>query len=90
MLALIDAAATMTEQTLGRVRNLSLMLHPPQLETLGLEDYFGPRNLLLIEWGEKFPRLVRECDIEIAMERVGENDRRIRVIFPRKDNPSRV
>ena len=37
LLGLIDAAGALTEQTLGRVRNLSLMLHPPQLETLGLE-----------------------------------------------------
>lgn len=35
-LALIDSAASMTERTLGRVRSLSLLLHPPQLETLGL------------------------------------------------------
>ncbi|WKB56094.1 sensor histidine kinase [Eleftheria terrae] len=37
LLALIGSAATMTESTLGRVRSLSLLLHPPQLETLGLE-----------------------------------------------------
>lgn len=35
--ALIDSAAAMTERTLGRVRSLSLLLHPPQLDTLGLE-----------------------------------------------------
>ena len=35
-LKLIDSAAGLTERTLGRVRSLSLLLHPPQLETLGL------------------------------------------------------
>lgn len=35
-LHLIDSAASLTERTLGRVRSLSLLLHPPQLETLGL------------------------------------------------------
>ncbi|MGE1135123.1 hypothetical protein, partial [Bacillus velezensis] len=35
-LALIDSAAGMTERTLARVRSLSLQLHPPQLDTLGL------------------------------------------------------
>jgi len=35
-LTLIDSAASLTERTLGRVRSLSLLLHPPQLETLGL------------------------------------------------------
>lgn len=37
LLTMIKRAASMTELTLGRVRNLSLLLHPPQLETLGLE-----------------------------------------------------
>ncbi|RZL37230.1 MAG: hypothetical protein EOP35_09195 [Rubrivivax sp.] len=36
VLTLIDSAASMTERTLGSVRSLSLMLHPPQLDTLGL------------------------------------------------------
>jgi len=50
-----------------------------QLETLGLDDLRGEDSVLLIEWGEKFPRLVRERDVEIALERVGESGRRIRV-----------
>lgn len=53
---------------------------PRQLETLGLDDLIGEKSVLLIEWGEKFARFVRERDVEIAMERVGENDRRVRVI----------
>jgi len=48
-----------------------------ELETLGLDDLSGARNVLLIEWGEKFPRFVRERDVEIVIERLGENDRRI-------------
>ncbi len=51
-----------------------------QLETLGLDDLRGEDSVLLIEWGEKFPRLVRERDVEIALERVGENGRRI-IVF---------
>lgn len=35
-LALINSAASLTESTLGRVRSLALLLHPPQLATLGL------------------------------------------------------
>ena len=53
---------------------------PRQLETLGLDDLIAPDNVLLIEWGEKFPRFVRERDVEIALERVGESERRVRVI----------
>jgi tRNA A37 threonylcarbamoyladenosine biosynthesis protein TsaE len=35
---------------------------------------------LLIEWGEKFPRFLRERDVEISLERDEESGRRIRII----------
>ena len=52
---------------------------PRELETLALDDLRSDKSILLIEWGEKFPRLLRERDVEIALEREGENVRRIRV-----------
>ncbi len=52
---------------------------PRELETLGLDDLPSEDSILLIEWGEKFPRLVRERDVEISLEREGESRRRIRV-----------
>jgi tRNA threonylcarbamoyladenosine biosynthesis protein TsaE len=52
---------------------------PRELETLGLDDLIGENSVVLIEWGEKFPRLERECDVEIALERTCENERRITV-----------
>ena len=48
-----------------------------ELETLGLDDLLAPNCILLIEWGEKFPRLQREQTLEIALERVAETERRI-------------
>ena len=51
-----------------------------ELETLGLDDLVSEKSVLLMEWGEKFPRFERECDVEIALERTGEDRRRIRVI----------
>ena len=53
---------------------------PRELETLGLDDLRSDRSLLLIEWGEKFPRLLRERDVEISLEQDGENGRRIRIV----------
>jgi tRNA threonylcarbamoyladenosine biosynthesis protein TsaE len=51
-----------------------------QLATLGLDELFaGEGNLVLLEWGEKFARLVAECDAEIGIERVGEQERKIAV-----------
>lgn len=52
---------------------------PRQLETLGLDDLVGEDSILLIEWGEKFPRFLRDRDVEITLERVGDSDRIIRV-----------
>jgi len=50
-----------------------------ELETLGLDDLRGDDSILLIEWGEKFSRFVRERDVEISLERDGENERKIRI-----------
>jgi tRNA threonylcarbamoyladenosine biosynthesis protein TsaE len=51
-----------------------------ELETLGLDDLLGPTSILLIEWGEKFARFVRERNVEIVLQRTGESDRRIQVV----------
>jgi tRNA threonylcarbamoyladenosine biosynthesis protein TsaE len=49
-----------------------------ELATLGLDELLrDPRNLVLIEWGEKFPRFVRERDMEISLKQAGESERRI-------------
>lgn len=48
-----------------------------ELDTLALDDLMGPESILLIEWGEKFERFVRERDVEIAIEIVENNQRKI-------------
>jgi tRNA threonylcarbamoyladenosine biosynthesis protein TsaE len=50
-----------------------------QLETLGIDDLISANSVLLVEWGEKFARFERERDVEIVLERLGENDREIRI-----------
>src|SRR5947208_15724574 len=47
-----------------------------ELDTLALDDLIAENSVLLIEWGEKFARFQDERDVEIALERVGENERR--------------
>ncbi len=51
-----------------------------ELDTLALDDLRAENSILLIEWGEKFPRFVRERDVEVALDREGETLRRISVI----------
>ena len=50
-----------------------------ELETLGLDDLMTDNSVLLIEWGEKFPRFERERGVEIALQRMSENQRKIRL-----------
>lgn len=50
-----------------------------ELDTLGLDDLLSEKSVVLIEWGEKFRRFLRECDVEITIERLGENDRKIMI-----------
>jgi tRNA threonylcarbamoyladenosine biosynthesis protein TsaE len=52
-----------------------------ELDTLGLDELFAEDgNLVLLEWGEKFPRLMRERDVEIAIERRGETERKLAIV----------
>ena len=53
-----------------------------ELDTLGLDELFAEDgNLVLLEWGEKFPRFVQERDVEISLERRGDLERKIVVIL---------
>src|SRR5690349_183639 len=50
-----------------------------ELDTLALDDLMTGNSVLLIEWGEKFERFRRERDVEIAIERISDNERKIRI-----------
>src|SRR5712675_3757499 len=50
-----------------------------ELETLGLDDLRSDNSILLIEWGEKFPRFHSERDLEIGLERINQSERRIQL-----------
>jgi tRNA threonylcarbamoyladenosine biosynthesis protein TsaE len=53
---------------------------PAQVATLGLEEIFDRKAVVLIEWGEKFPDLMPEDRIEIRLRASGENSREIEII----------
>ena len=55
-----------------------------QVATIGLEELFERRAVVLIEWGERFPELMPEERVEIRLRAVGENAREIE-IWPRID-----
>lgn len=48
-----------------------------QLATLGLDDLWGPDTLTLVEWGEKFPSVVKRANGEVALTATGGDVRKI-------------
>ncbi|MEO5925388.1 MAG: tRNA (adenosine(37)-N6)-threonylcarbamoyltransferase complex ATPase subunit type 1 TsaE [Bryobacteraceae bacterium] len=50
-----------------------------EIATLGLDDLFDREAVVLIEWGERFPRLMPENRIEIRIEPEGEETRSFEV-----------
>ncbi|HEV1287529.1 MAG TPA: tRNA (adenosine(37)-N6)-threonylcarbamoyltransferase complex ATPase subunit type 1 TsaE, partial [Bryobacteraceae bacterium] len=48
-----------------------------QVGTLGLDEIFDRRAVVLIEWGERFPDLMPEDRVEIRLWATGENSREI-------------
>ena len=50
-----------------------------QMATLGLEEIFDRRAVVLIEWGERFPELMPEHRMEIRLRTTEENSREIEV-----------
>jgi tRNA threonylcarbamoyladenosine biosynthesis protein TsaE len=50
-----------------------------ELDTLALDDLITENSVLLIEWGGKFERFVRERDMEISLQRISENGRLITI-----------
>ncbi|HSY12911.1 MAG TPA: tRNA (adenosine(37)-N6)-threonylcarbamoyltransferase complex ATPase subunit type 1 TsaE [Verrucomicrobiae bacterium] len=53
---------------------------PRELDTLGLDELLAEDgNLVLLEWGEKFPRFEKERDVEISIERRGDQERKFTI-----------
>ena len=51
-----------------------------ELENLGLRDWLGePRTVLLVEWPERAPTLLRQCDLLIELTVTGAITRRVAV-----------
>jgi tRNA threonylcarbamoyladenosine biosynthesis protein TsaE len=53
----------------------------PELETLGLDDLWDRRAIVLVEWGEKFARELPEERLEIHLEYGAGEERRITVLW---------
>ena len=65
----------------GRVYHVDLYRLDTEEEaaTLGLDEIFDKSAVVLVEWGERFPRLMPARRIEIRIEHAGGDQRRITV-----------
>jgi tRNA threonylcarbamoyladenosine biosynthesis protein TsaE len=65
----------------GRVYHIDLyrLDRPEQVATLGLEEIFDRQAVVLIEWGERFPKLMPDDRIEIRIKPLNEESRRIEI-----------
>jgi tRNA threonylcarbamoyladenosine biosynthesis protein TsaE len=53
---------------------------PEQIATLGLDDIFDREAVVLIEWGERFPKLMPPHRTEIRFSTVSDQERQIEII----------
>jgi tRNA threonylcarbamoyladenosine biosynthesis protein TsaE len=65
----------------GRVYHVDLyrLDEPRQVATLGLDEIFESGGLVLIEWGERFPRLLPAERTEIRIRTLADEEREIEV-----------
>ena len=65
----------------GRVYHIDLyrLDRAEEAATLGLDEIFDRDAIVLIEWGERFPQLLPEDRVEIRLESMSEEGRRIEV-----------
>ncbi|MGI8990750.1 MAG: tRNA (adenosine(37)-N6)-threonylcarbamoyltransferase complex ATPase subunit type 1 TsaE [Bryobacteraceae bacterium] len=52
-----------------------------EVESLGLDDLFDSHSLVLIEWGERFPRLMPRRRTEIRLLPINDEGREIAVTY---------
>lgn len=58
-----------------------------QLDSLGLDEIAAPDAIVLVEWGEKFPSVVKRSHGEITIEATGGDTRKITLTL--KDQAAR-
>ena len=65
----------------GRVYHIDLyrLDRAEQVATLGLDEIFDREAVVLIEWGERFPQLLPAVRIEIRIEPLNDESRRIEI-----------
>ena len=76
------------EEYRGRILVVHLDLyrleHEREIEELGVFDRLGDGSVVLVEWGDRSPRLLDVSDVIASFEMTGETQRRIVVEYPKR------
>jgi tRNA threonylcarbamoyladenosine biosynthesis protein TsaE len=76
------------EEYRGRIPVVHLDLyrleHEREIEELGVFDRVGDGSVVLVEWGDRSPRLFDVSDVIVSFEMAGEKERRIVVEYPKR------
>jgi tRNA threonylcarbamoyladenosine biosynthesis protein TsaE len=56
--------------------------HEREVEELGVFDRLGGDTVILVEWGDRSPRLFDESDVVVSIEMAGDDGRRIELEYP--------
>ena len=63
---------TLIQEYPGSIRLIHVDLYrlerPSELSALGLEEYFTPSTIVIIEWAERFPQILPSDHIAIRLE----------------------
>lgn len=52
--------------------DLYRLADPSELEYIGIDDYFGDRDVCLVEWPERGEGFLPDCDLEVTLDVKGE------------------
>jgi tRNA threonylcarbamoyladenosine biosynthesis protein TsaE len=55
--------------------------HENEIEDLGLFDRIDGRCVVLIEWGDRSPRMMREADVIVELTVTGQDQRTVRIRY---------
>jgi tRNA threonylcarbamoyladenosine biosynthesis protein TsaE len=74
------------EEYRGRIPVVHLDLyrleHEREIEELGVFDRVGDGSVLLVEWGDRSPRLLDASDLVVTLAMTGETGRRLAIEYP--------
>ena len=58
---------------------------PSDIMSIGLDDYFHDRSVVVVEWAERYPEILSSGCINVKMEILGNNERSIEINSDNRD-----